>query len=53
MARVDRKKIAVVGFGGLSAAIRLAHAGHEVTVFDQQEHVGGKVSRSLGGVKTM
>lgn len=44
MARTDGKKIAVIGagFGGLSAAIRLAHAGYEVTVYDRQEHIGGK-----------
>lgn len=38
--------IAVVGagIGGLSAAIELAFAGHEVHVFDQQPEVGGKAA---------
>jgi phytoene desaturase len=31
------------GVGGLAAAIRLAHAGHEVTVLEAAETVGGKL----------
>lgn len=38
------KKVAVIGagLGGLSAAIRLAHAGYAVDLYDQQSIVGGK-----------
>jgi phytoene desaturase len=32
------------GIGGLSAAIRLAAAGQQVVVFEQNAHVGGKLS---------
>ncbi len=40
-------RIAVVGagVGGLAAAVRLAHAGHRVTVFEQAELAGGKCGR--------
>ena len=31
------------GMGGLSTALRLAHAGCQVTVFDAMPHVGGKM----------
>jgi phytoene desaturase len=30
------------GFGGLAAAIRLAAAGHDVTVLEQRERIGGR-----------
>ena len=38
------KEIVVVGagFGGLSAAIRLASAGHRVTLIDKRDKVGGR-----------
>jgi phytoene desaturase len=41
---VAEKKVAVIGagLGGLSAAIRLAHAGYAVDLYDQQPLVGGK-----------
>lgn len=40
-------RIVVVGagVGGLSAAVRLAHAGHAVTVLEQHAVVGGKAGR--------
>ena len=40
-------RIAVVGagVGGLAAGIRLARAGHRVTVFEQAAAAGGKCSR--------
>ncbi|MDZ7676878.1 MAG: phytoene desaturase family protein [Acidimicrobiales bacterium] len=38
------------GVGGLAAAIRLGAAGHEVTVVDRLDRVGGKLDeRSVGG----
>lgn len=39
------KKIAVIGGGvaGLSAAWQLARRGHSVTVYDDAEHIGGKL----------
>ncbi|MFM9051480.1 MAG: FAD-dependent oxidoreductase, partial [Bacteroidota bacterium] len=38
------KKIAVIGsgFGGLSAAIRLAASGHEVTIYERLDKWGGR-----------
>ena len=43
----DASNIAVVGagVGGLTAAAWLARAGHAVTVFEQEERVGGKAQR--------
>src|SRR4051812_14160993 len=40
------KPIVVIGagIGGLSAAIRLAAAGHQVMIFEQNPTVGGKMS---------
>jgi phytoene desaturase len=32
------------GVGGMAAALRLAHAGHRVTVLEQNESVGGKLN---------
>ena len=46
------KTVAVVGggLGGLAAAIRLAHRGYRVTVFEKNDRLGGKMDvRRLGG----
>ncbi len=42
--RNEKKKIIVIGsgFGGLSAAIRLASAGHEVTLYEKRDKPGGR-----------
>ena len=51
---MSEKKAAVIGagLGGLSAAIRLAHAGYAVDLYDQQSIVGGKAgTRSIGGFR--
>lgn len=48
------KKVAVIGagFGGLSCAIRLAHQGYQVEVFEQLSTPGGKAStNTLGGYR--
>ncbi|KPL08774.1 MAG: phytoene dehydrogenase, partial [Bacteroides sp. SM23_62] len=39
-------KAAVIGsgVGGLAAAIRLANKGYRVTIFEKNEHSGGKIS---------
>lgn len=39
-----KKEIVVIGagFGGLSAGIRLAAAGHDVTLYDKRDKVGGR-----------
>ncbi len=39
-------KIAIVGGGlaGCAAAVRLAHAGHQVTLFEKNSHLGGKMN---------
>lgn len=41
---MTQKKIVVIGsgFGGLSAAIRLAAQGHEVTILEQRDRPGGR-----------
>ena len=41
---LKRQKIAVIGsgFGGLSAAIRLACQGHEVTIYEKLDKPGGR-----------
>jgi phytoene desaturase len=40
----NRKEIIVIGsgFGGLSAAIRLASAGHQVTIYEKRDQAGGR-----------
>jgi len=47
---VSRVVVVGAGLGGLATAVRLAHAGHEVTVLEQSTRIGGKLGRySLGG----
>ena len=49
-----KKKIAVIGsgFGGLSAAIRLAAQGHEVTIFEKLDRWGGRAyQHEINGFK--
>jgi phytoene desaturase len=51
---IKRKKIVVIGsgFGGLSAAIRLAAAGHEVTIFEKLDRWGGRAyQHEINGFK--
>ncbi len=48
------KKAAVIGagIGGLAAAVRLAKAGYEVTVFEANDFVGGKInSKRMGSYR--
>lgn len=40
-----RAVVVGAGFGGLACAVRLAHAGHDVTVLEQAGVVGGKSGR--------
>jgi phytoene desaturase len=47
-------RIAIIGsgLGGLSAAVRLATAGHDVTVLEKNERIGGKMNvLELGGYR--
>jgi phytoene desaturase len=47
-----KRNVGVVGGGlaGLAAAVRLAHAGHEVTLYEKNAHLGGKMNVwSAGG----
>ena len=48
------KKVAVIGGGpaGLSCAYQLALRGHEVTVFDEREHLGGMMRYGIPGFRT-
>ena len=43
------KNVAIIGGGvaGLSAAWQLARKGHEVTVYDEAEHIGGKLEQVI------
>jgi len=48
------KKVAVIGGGpaGLSCAYQLALRGHEVTVFDEREYLGGMMRYGIPGFRT-
>jgi glutamate synthase (NADPH/NADH) small chain len=47
------KKVAVVGSGpaGLAAAQQLARAGHDVTVFEKNDRIGGLMRYGIPGFK--
>ena len=47
-------KVAVIGGGpaGLSCAYQLALKGHDVTVFDEHEHLGGMMRYGIPGFRT-
>jgi glutamate synthase (NADPH/NADH) small chain len=47
------KRVAVVGSGpaGLAAAAQLNQAGHQVTVFERSEYIGGLLSLGIPGFK--
>lgn len=52
MGKAKRVAIIGAGFGGLSAAIRLAARGWKVDVYEQQSYAGGKAgSLELGGYR--
>ena len=42
----NKKKVAIVGagIGGMAAAYDLVQAGHQVTIFEKDDHVGGLAS---------
>src|SRR5512134_1245808 len=48
------KKVAVIGGGpaGLSCAYQLALKGHEVTIFDERDHLGGMMRYGIPGFRT-
>ncbi|MEI8341710.1 MAG: NAD(P)-binding protein, partial [Verrucomicrobiota bacterium] len=43
----EKRKIAVIGagLGGLASAVQLAHAGCEVSVYEKNDCLGGKINR--------
>ncbi len=44
---MSQKKIIIIGggLGGISAAIRLAQRGFDVSLYEKNNHIGGKVNR--------
>jgi phytoene desaturase len=48
---MTRRRVVVIGagLGGLAAALRLVHAGHEVTLVERREHVGGRAYQWTSG----
>jgi NADPH-dependent glutamate synthase beta subunit-like oxidoreductase len=48
------RKVAVIGGGpaGLSCAYQLALKGHEVTIFDERDHLGGMMRYGIPGFRT-
>ncbi|HEX5637504.1 MAG TPA: FAD-dependent oxidoreductase, partial [Gammaproteobacteria bacterium] len=48
------KKVAIIGGGpgGLSCAYQLALKGHDVTIFDDHEHLGGMMRYGIPGFRT-
>lgn len=48
------KKVAILGGGpaGLSCAYQLALKGHDVTIFDEHEHLGGMMRYGIPGFRT-
>ena len=53
-AKPSGKKVAVIGGGpaSLSCAYQLTLKGHEVTVFDEHEHLGGMMRYGIPGFRT-
>jgi NADPH-dependent glutamate synthase beta subunit-like oxidoreductase len=53
-AKRTEKKVAVIGGGpaGLSCAYQLALKGHEVTIFDEREFLGGMMRYGIPGFRT-
>ncbi|MGC2456631.1 MAG: NAD(P)-binding protein [Gallionellaceae bacterium] len=51
---VTGKKVAIIGGGpaGLACAYQLALKGHEVTVFDEHEYLGGMMRYGIPGFRT-
>jgi NADPH-dependent glutamate synthase beta subunit-like oxidoreductase/Pyruvate/2-oxoacid:ferredoxin oxidoreductase delta subunit len=52
--KTSGKKVAVIGGGpaGLSCAYQLALKGHEVTIFDEREFLGGMMRYGIPGFRT-
>ncbi|MFA5370710.1 MAG: NAD(P)-binding protein [Sideroxydans sp.] len=48
------KKVAIMGGGpaGMSCAYQLALKGHDVTIFDEREHLGGMMRYGIPGFRT-